>query len=165
MTHATGNEVPVHYFQKLDIRVGEILAVDDFPKARKPLYKLTIDFGELGVKKTGAGLKQFYSKEKLLDKLVIAVVNFSGLNASWLPQLRKRRRRSCSNLTRKPRLAQRSSDLPTLVRDVSSKWNCRGLLLSLEHEGRQSFFDPLDQPELVHHELAHGVHILRFHLQ
>ncbi len=76
MTHVTGNEVPVDYFQKLDIRVGKILAVDDFPKARKPLYKLTIDFGELEVKKTGAGLEQFHSKEELLGRLVIAVVNF-----------------------------------------------------------------------------------------
>lgn len=64
-------------FQKLDIRVGKIIEVDDFPEARKPSYKLKIDFGsDIGVKKSCAQLPQNYSKEQLKDKLVIGVVNF-----------------------------------------------------------------------------------------
>jgi tRNA-binding protein len=64
-------------FQKLDIRVGKIVEVEDFPEARKPSYKLKIDFGEqIGVKKSCAQLPQNYSKEDLEDKLVLGVVNF-----------------------------------------------------------------------------------------
>lgn len=64
-------------FQKLDIRVGKIIEVEDFPEARKPSYKLQIDFGEeIGVKKSCAQLPQNYSKEELKDKLVLGVVNF-----------------------------------------------------------------------------------------
>lgn len=64
-------------FQKLDIRVGKIVEVNDFPEARKPSYKLVIDFGEvIGTKRSCAQLPQSYSKEQLLDKLVLAVVNF-----------------------------------------------------------------------------------------
>lgn len=64
-------------FQKLDIRVGKIIAVDDFPQARKPAYKLTIDFGgEIGIKKSSAQLVKHYKKAELLGKLVMGVVNF-----------------------------------------------------------------------------------------
>lgn len=64
-------------FTKLDIRVGKIIDVQDFPKARKPAYKLTIDFGEeIGVKKSSAQLPQNYSKEELINKQVLGVVNF-----------------------------------------------------------------------------------------
>lgn len=64
-------------FMKLDVRVGMIVEVQDFPEARKPAYKLTIDFGdELGVKKSSAQLPQNYSKENLINKQVFAVVNF-----------------------------------------------------------------------------------------
>lgn len=64
-------------FMKLDVRVGMIVEVQDFPEARKPAYKLTIDFGdELGVKKSSAQLPQNYSKENLINKQVLAVVNF-----------------------------------------------------------------------------------------
>lgn len=64
-------------FEKLDVRVGKIIEVEDFPEARKPSYKLKIDFGkELGVKKSCAQLPQNYSKEELKDKLVVCVVNF-----------------------------------------------------------------------------------------
>ena len=64
-------------FVKLDIRVGKIIAVDDFPEARKPSYKLTIDFGEeVGIKRSSAQLVKHYKKEELLEKLVLGVVNF-----------------------------------------------------------------------------------------
>ena len=64
-------------FEKVDIRVGRIIAVDDFPEARKPAYKLTIDFGSgLGVKKSSAQATKHYTKEQLLNRLVVAVVNF-----------------------------------------------------------------------------------------
>lgn len=64
-------------FQKLDIRVGRIVSVDDFPEARNPSYRLKIDFGEaIGIKKSCAQLTQNYSKQQLEGKLVLAVVNF-----------------------------------------------------------------------------------------
>ena len=64
-------------FQKIDIRVGKIIAVDDFPEARKPAYKLTIDFGpEIGVKRSSAQLVSHYTKENLLNTLILGVVNF-----------------------------------------------------------------------------------------
>lgn len=64
-------------FQKLDIRVGKIIGVDDFPEARKPSYKLTIDFGdEIGKKRSSAQLVKNYTKEQLLGKKVLGVVNF-----------------------------------------------------------------------------------------
>lgn len=65
-------------FEKVDIRVGEILEVEDFPEARKPAYKLKINFGdEIGVKKSSAQLPPNYSKEELKGKKVLAVVNFA----------------------------------------------------------------------------------------
>lgn len=64
-------------FQKLDIRVGKIIRVDDFPQARKPSYKLEIDLGsEIGIKKSCAQLTEHYKKEDLINKLVLCVVNF-----------------------------------------------------------------------------------------
>ncbi len=63
-------------FEKVDIRVGKIIEVDDFPEARNPSYKLKIDFGKLGIKKTGAQLTKLYSKGDLLNKQILAVVNF-----------------------------------------------------------------------------------------
>ena len=70
---------PLSYaeFQRVDVRVGRIVRVEDFPAARKPAYKLQIDFGaEIGVKKSSAQLTRHYSKEELLHRLVAAVVNF-----------------------------------------------------------------------------------------
>jgi tRNA-binding protein len=63
-------------FEKIDIRVGTILTVSDFANAKKPSYQLTIDFGELGIKKSSAQLTSLYQKEDLLGKQIIAVVNF-----------------------------------------------------------------------------------------
>jgi tRNA-binding protein len=63
-------------FEKVDMRVGTIISVDDFPKARKPAYRLTIDFGELGIKQSSAQIKELYTKEDLLNRQIIAVVNF-----------------------------------------------------------------------------------------
>ncbi|MGH2603441.1 MAG: tRNA-binding protein [Dehalococcoidia bacterium] len=63
-------------FAKVDIRVGRIVQVEDFPQARKPAYKLRIDFGELGVKASSAQLTKRYSTDDLRGRLVLAVVNF-----------------------------------------------------------------------------------------
>ena len=63
-------------FTKVDIRTGTIIEVNDFPKARKPAYQLTIDFGKLGTKKSSAQITNLYSKEDLLNKQITAVVNF-----------------------------------------------------------------------------------------
>ncbi len=63
-------------FQKVDIRVGTIIEVKDFLKARIPAYQLKIDFGSLGIKKSSAQITQLYTKEELLSKQVIAIVNF-----------------------------------------------------------------------------------------
>jgi tRNA-binding protein len=63
-------------FEKLDIRVGTIAEVTDFPKARKPSYQIKIDFGSLGMKQSSAQITNLYSKEDLIGKQVVAVVNF-----------------------------------------------------------------------------------------
>ncbi len=63
-------------FEKIDIRTGTILEVNDFPKAKKPAYQLTIDFGPLGIKQSSAQITHHYTKEALLGKQVVAVVNF-----------------------------------------------------------------------------------------
>ena len=65
-------------FERLDIRVGRIIEAEDFPQAKKPAYKLKIDFGNgIGIKKSCAQLVSNYAKEDLLGKLVLGVVNFS----------------------------------------------------------------------------------------
>lgn len=68
-------------FESLDIRVGKIIKAEDFERAKVPTYKLEIDFGtDLGIKKSSARLVDLYSKEDLLNKLIIAVVNFQPKN-------------------------------------------------------------------------------------
>ena len=63
-------------FHKIDIRVGKIEEVEDFPEARKPSYKLKINLGNIGIKKSCAQLVKNYSKADLKDRLVLCVVNF-----------------------------------------------------------------------------------------
>lgn len=63
-------------FEKIDLRVGTIQEVADFPKAKNAAYKLTIDFGELGIKKSSAQITKLYDMQELVGKQIIAVVNF-----------------------------------------------------------------------------------------
>ena len=63
-------------FTKMDLRVGTIIEVNDFPEARNPAYQLTIDFGALGIKKSSAQITTLYKKEDLLQRQIVAVVNF-----------------------------------------------------------------------------------------
>lgn len=64
-------------FEKIDIRSGTIIEVNDFPKARIPAYRLLVDFGpELGIKRSSAQITKHYKKEDLLNRSIIAVVNF-----------------------------------------------------------------------------------------
>ena len=69
-------EITFEDFQKIDIRIGTIIEVHDFPKAKLPAYQLKIDFGALGTKNSSAQITNLYNKEDLINKQVIAVVNF-----------------------------------------------------------------------------------------
>lgn len=71
------NNLSWEEFEKVEMRVGTVLEVNDFPKARNPSYQLLIDFGsEIGHRKTSAQITTRYSKEELIGKQVIAVINF-----------------------------------------------------------------------------------------
>ena len=70
------NIITFEDFTKVDLRVGTIIEVNDFPEARNPAYQLTIDFGALGIKKSSAQITTLYKKSDLLHRQVIAVVNF-----------------------------------------------------------------------------------------
>ncbi|MGL5083133.1 MAG: tRNA-binding protein [Microcoleaceae cyanobacterium] len=69
-------EVTSADFDQIEIRVGRIIRAEPFPEARKPAYKLWIDFGELGVKRSSAGLTTLYQPEALVNKQILAVTNF-----------------------------------------------------------------------------------------
>jgi len=71
-----GKTISFEDFLKVDMRIGRIIRVEDFPEAQKPAYKLTIDFGKLGVKKSSAQITKRYTKEQLSGRQVVAVVNF-----------------------------------------------------------------------------------------
>ena len=69
-------EITFEDFLKVDLRIGTIIEVNEFSKARKPAYQLKIDFGDLGIKKSSAQITDLYSKEELLNKQVSAIINF-----------------------------------------------------------------------------------------
>ncbi len=73
-------EISLDQFQAVDMRVGRIIEVEDFPEARSPAYKLKIDFGpDLGIKQSSAQLPPRYEKDELLNRQIVAVVNFPPL--------------------------------------------------------------------------------------
>jgi tRNA-binding protein len=70
---------PIQYddFARIDLRIGVIVRAEEFPKARKPAYKLWVDFGELGIKRSSAQITTLYLAEELVGRYVVAVVNFA----------------------------------------------------------------------------------------
>ena len=70
------DEISYEEFNKVDLRIGTIIEVNDFIKARNPSYKIVIDFGNLGIKKSSAQITHLYKKEDLLKRQIVAVVNF-----------------------------------------------------------------------------------------
>lgn len=70
------NQITFQEFTKVDIRVGTIIHAEVFQEAKIPAYKVTIDFGEIGIKKTSAQITKFYQPKDLLGKQVVAIVNF-----------------------------------------------------------------------------------------
>lgn len=63
-------------FERVELRIGTVIAVEEFPEARKPAWKLTVDFGELGTRRSSAQITVHYRKEDLLGRQVVAVLNF-----------------------------------------------------------------------------------------
>lgn len=77
MEESKSNEITWNDFEKIEMRVGTILSVNDFPEANKPAFQLTIDFGaEIGIRKSSAQITKLYEKEDLLNRQIVAVVNF-----------------------------------------------------------------------------------------
>ena len=76
MSEQTAPEIGFDDFLKVDVRVGTVNHVEDFPEARRPAYKLWVDFGALGTRKTSAQVTAHYTKDELLGRQVAAVVNF-----------------------------------------------------------------------------------------
>ena len=72
----TKPEITWNDFEKLDIRSGTIISATDFPEVRNPAYKLEIDFGDLGIRKSSAQITDLYQKEDLVGKQILAIVNF-----------------------------------------------------------------------------------------
>ncbi len=72
-------------FDKIEMRAGRIVACEAFPEARKPSYKLTVDFGPLGTKRSSAQLTAHYTPDTLIGKMVIAVVNFAPRRIADFP--------------------------------------------------------------------------------
>ncbi|WP_020596594.1 tRNA-binding protein [Spirosoma panaciterrae] len=72
----SNNDLTWADFEKVEIRTATVMAVEAFPQARKPAYKLTLDFGEFGIKRTSAQLTKLYQIDELVGKQVVAVVNF-----------------------------------------------------------------------------------------
>lgn len=71
------NTIDWDHFQQVELRIGTVLEVHDFPEARKPAYKLVVDFGEnIGIKKSSAQITDLYKKEELIGKQIVGVVNF-----------------------------------------------------------------------------------------
>lgn len=75
----------IHVFEQIDMRVGKVIACERFPEARKPSYKLTLDFGPLGIKRSSAQLTAHYTPEELVGRLIIAVVNFPPRKIAGFP--------------------------------------------------------------------------------
>ncbi len=69
-------EITWNEFEKIETRVGTIIQVEDFPEAKKPAYKLRIDLGEFGIKRSSAQITTLYTKEELVGKQVLCVINF-----------------------------------------------------------------------------------------
>ncbi|MFN3336309.1 MAG: tRNA-binding protein [Thermomicrobium sp.] len=81
----TRPQIEITVFQQVDMRVGRIIGVEPFPEARKPSYKLTIDFGPLGIKRSSAAIRPWYKPEELLGRLVVAVVNLPVRRVAGFP--------------------------------------------------------------------------------
>lgn len=77
--------ITIEEFQRVDMRVGRIVAVEEFLEARKPSYKLTIDFGPLGTRRSSAAIQPWYSPGELLGRLVVAVVNLPVRRVAGFP--------------------------------------------------------------------------------